>query len=106
MSKIPKDAIFKGTISQTRLSSSELVEWISDFLHESKTSIKRLLKDGAIEINGKKFLEDDAINHHDILKIGKKLFFRVEIPYFFERWETNDYDYLIYRERITQGPID
>ena len=102
MDKIPDDAIFRRNISQLKPSVSELIGWISDFLHKSKSKIKQLLREGAIEINGEKFLEGNTIKHHDVLRIGKKLFFCVEIPYYFEHWETNDNDYFIYRTRSSE----
>ncbi len=94
---IPKNAVFKGIDSRRRVS---LINWISDFLHKSKSDIKRLLKQGAIEINGRKILKDQVtVDHNDVLKVGKKQLFRITIPDYFEAWEDDEYKYFKYRTR-------
>lgn len=48
----------------------------------SKSEVRRLIKQGAIEINGKKITTKDALKplqDGDVIKIGKKEFFKVKI---------------------------
>lgn len=48
----------------------------------SKSEIRRLIKQGAIEINGKKITTKDSfmpLKNGDLIKVGKKEFIKVNI---------------------------
>ncbi len=56
---------------------TDIVETLSAGTHESKSQIRRSLREGAVKRDGEKLNEESALNTGDIIQIGKKRWFKI-----------------------------
>lgn len=77
--KVPEDIPVLGVLN----SRLHLIELLKQALPDkSKGDLRRLIKQGAIELNNEKQLDGDhaiVVKTNDILKVGKRSWFRIEV---------------------------